>query len=104
MFGKGRQLIDTEQPPQQPQVQPQDIQPQEQLQAQPQQIEQNEESSSDISTIESTSSGTSEEYENGVYDEVSDSEGEDNGDKINEDFIQGGQRYESSSDDSFNVI
>lgn len=44
MFGKGRQLIDTEQPlqentPQQPQVQTQDIQSQEQPQAQPPQIE-----------------------------------------------------------------
>lgn len=47
-------------------------------------------SNSEISTIESTSSSTSEEYENGAYDEVSDSDGENDGDKINDDFIQGG--------------
>lgn len=44
MFGKGRQLIDTEQPQENntnniPQVQTQDIQSQEQPQAQPPQIE-----------------------------------------------------------------
>lgn len=85
MFGKGRQLMDTEQQPQ--------TQPQENTQENTQQVGQVDQieggnidngSNSEISTIESTSSGTSEEYENGVYDEVSDSEGEDNGDKIND--------------------
>lgn len=84
MFGKGRQLMDTEQQPQsQPQENTQQV-------GQVEQVDQIEGgnidngSNSEISTIESTSSGTSEEYENGVYDEVSDSEGEDNGDKIND--------------------
>lgn len=41
-------------------------------------------SESDVSTIESTSSISSNDYENGAYDEVSDSDGEDDGDKIND--------------------